>query len=184
MGAPFYVTEDDYLAGADAARFLFKKLEKAKGADKGKAKAVDKGKGKAEDMGKGKEADKGADGNASPRVKAEPVEARVGVKAEPVSPPRGRKRPRRSAAAVVRSYAVPDSDDEAIAAVEDREDEFAEFRGGVSKEKEKGKDKGVETVSALEEWVKALGELLKEEQHKVCPRSVLFGWCGADVCGA
>ncbi|KAJ7505323.1 hypothetical protein B0H11DRAFT_415511 [Mycena galericulata] len=127
QGAPFYATEDDYLSGQDAARFLFKKLEKGKGMDKGKGKA----------------ADTGTAASGWPRVKAEPVEARVAVKGESTSPPRGRKRPRRSAAAAVHSYAVPDSDDEAIAAAEDREDEFAEYRRGISKENSKGK--GVET---------------------------------------
>ncbi|KAJ6559193.1 hypothetical protein DFH09DRAFT_1083787 [Mycena vulgaris] len=88
-------------------------------------------------------------------IKTEPVELLAGS-------PRGRKRPRRSAATAVNSYAVPDSDDEAIAAAEDREDEFAEFRmggGGVKK-------KTVRVETHLERWVKALGELLKEEQRK------------------
>ncbi|KAJ7459859.1 hypothetical protein FB451DRAFT_1271766 [Mycena latifolia] len=126
QGAPFYKTEDDYLAGADAARHLLKKL----------------GKGKDKEVAP-----------ASPaRVKVEPVEAVAGS-------PRGKKRPRRSAAAV--SYAVPGSDDEAIAEEEDLEDEFAEFRlGGAAKKKT------VKVESHLERWIKALGELQKEEQRK------------------
>ncbi|KAJ7134623.1 hypothetical protein C8R44DRAFT_697289 [Mycena epipterygia] len=100
--------------------------------------------------GKGKEAQPGS----PTRVKMEPVEAVAGS-------PRGKKRPRRSAAAAVNSYAVPDSDDEAIAAEEDRDDEFAEFRMGGGARK-----KAVKVETHLERWIKALGELLKEEQRK------------------
>ncbi|KIM43202.1 hypothetical protein M413DRAFT_18303 [Hebeloma cylindrosporum] len=63
---------------------------------------------------------------------------------------RGKKRPRRSAAITVQSYAVPDSDDEAIA-----EDE--------SKDQEERK---VQHESNLQLWVKHLGQLLKEETRK------------------
>ncbi|KAJ7644135.1 hypothetical protein FB45DRAFT_735982 [Roridomyces roridus] len=98
-------------------------------------------------------------------IKVEPVEMRP-VKVEPVSPPRGRKRPRRSAATAVSSYAVPDSDDEAITSLEDREGEYAEFRGISSKDKVKVKVKAMQTVSPLEEWVKALEEINKDEQRK------------------
>ncbi|KAJ7250871.1 hypothetical protein B0H12DRAFT_1324188 [Mycena haematopus] len=150
-GAPFYKTEDDYLAGADAARFLLKKLEgksKAKGAD-------DK-----QDV---------AQPPSPAPVKKESIESAVG------SPPSlKRKRPRRSAAAAANSYVVPDSDDEAIAAEEDKNDEFAEFRlgslsGGKKKAKAENKDKKSKVQRAetnLEAWIKALGELQKEEQRK------------------
>ncbi|KAJ6477448.1 hypothetical protein C8R47DRAFT_1140603 [Mycena vitilis] len=140
-GAPFYATEDEYLAGADTARFLLKKLSKGKG--------------------KGKE---GAPAPTTPtRVKAEPVDAVAPGLGSPSQ--RGRKRPRRSAATAVNSYAVPDSDDEAIAAEEDRNDEFAEFRMGAGAEKKKlAKAEKVETH--LEMWITALDGLFKEEQRK------------------
>jgi hypothetical protein len=78
------------------------------------------------------------------------------IKAEPSSF-RGKKRPRRMAAATITSYAVPDSDDEAIAGEEDVE--FSLFGGGQERKK-----KRVETN--LQRWIKHLGELLKEEQRK------------------
>jgi len=64
---------------------------------------------------------------------------------------RGKKRPRRSAATTVRSYAVPDSDDEAIAEEEvmDRE------------------ERKVQPESNLQLWINHLGQLLKEETRKV-----------------
>ncbi|KAJ6584983.1 hypothetical protein B0H19DRAFT_1107570 [Mycena capillaripes] len=138
--APFYATEDDYLAGVDAARFLLKKISKGKGKEGGVLVLVPA---------------------TPPRVKAEPVET---VAPGSGSPSRGRKRPRRSAATAVNSYAVPDSDDEAIAAEEDRNDEFAEFRMGGGAKKKVTKVERVETH--LEAWIKALEELLKEEQRK------------------
>ncbi|KAJ7044120.1 hypothetical protein C8F04DRAFT_1389517 [Mycena alexandri] len=133
QGAPFYATENDYLAGADSAR-----LKKIKG--KGREGAPAPG--------------------TPPRVKTEP-DVKVEVTS---SPPRGKKRPRRSAT-VVSSYAVPGSDDEAIADEEDLNGEFAEFRmpGGGLKRKV-AKVERVET--SLEAWTKALGVLLKEEQRK------------------
>ncbi|KAF7365217.1 hypothetical protein MVEN_00393300 [Mycena venus] len=147
-GAPFYKTEDDYLAGADAARFLLKKLV-------GKTKASE-----------GKERKEVPQTPASPHVKTEPVEAAPGS-----ASPHKRKRPRRSAAAAVNSYAVPDSDDEAIAAEEDKNDEFAEFRlgslgGGKKKLKVEGKEGKPKVQTDLEAWIQALGELYKEEQRK------------------
>ncbi|KAJ6508787.1 hypothetical protein C8R45DRAFT_968704 [Mycena sanguinolenta] len=146
-GAPFYKTEHDYLAEADAALFLLKKL-------KGKAKAT------------------GMDGNedapqpaSSPLVKKEFVEPVVG---SPSS--HKRKRPRRSAAVAVNSYVVPDSDDEAIAAEEDKNDEFAEYRlgslSGNKKSKSEDKPKEQRPETDFELWVKALAELHKEEQRK------------------
>jgi hypothetical protein len=166
-GAPFYETEDDYLAGADAARYLLKKL-----------------------MGKVKEKEKRAEGGQEEA--AQDASSSSGVKAESVEPAMGspsshkRKRPRRSAAAAVNSYAVPDSDDDAIAAEEDKNDEFAEFRLGTlggAKKKEKVKleevkeRKGkVSGETDLEAWVKALGELHKEEQRKVSAACVVVVW--------
>ncbi|KAJ7095869.1 hypothetical protein B0H15DRAFT_827409 [Mycena belliarum] len=127
QGAPFYTTEDEYLAGADSARLMLKRL------------------------GKGKQRETGS----PPCVKVEPVDL------VSVGSPRGKKRPRRSAAVTAVNYAVPDSDDDAIAAEEDREDEFAEYRtGGVPRKKV------AKVETSLERWVEALGKLLKEEQHK------------------
>ncbi|KAJ7109731.1 hypothetical protein C8R43DRAFT_1079587 [Mycena crocata] len=99
---------------------------------------------------------KAKSGGTPTRVKMEPVDALAGSPSG-----RGKKRPRRSAAAAVNSYAVPDSDDEAIAAEEDREDEFAEYRMGGG-----AKKKAIKVETSLERWIKALSELLKEEQQK------------------
>ncbi|KAK7048365.1 hypothetical protein R3P38DRAFT_2868905 [Favolaschia claudopus] len=143
-GAPFYRTEEDYLGNSDVARFLLKKL---KGKDKGQ---------------EGQQPQLPT--QTSPRVKAEPVELTA------ASPsPRKRKRPRRSATAV--DYAVPDSDDEAIAAEEDMNDEFAEYRlgslgGGKMKAKADIKVAAPKADTDLALWIKALEELNKEEQRK------------------
>jgi len=67
---------------------------------------------------------------------------------------RGKKRPRRSAVVTVQSYAVPDSDDEAIA--EEKID---------NQEEEK-----VQHESNLQLWIKHLAQLLKEETRKVRDR--------------
>jgi hypothetical protein len=77
-------------------------------------------------------------------------------KSEGAGSPRPKKRPRRMAAATVRSYTVPDSDDEAIA------DDYDSHRLG---EKEQRKKKKVETN--LQRWIKQLSVLLKDEQAKV-----------------
>lgn len=66
--------------------------------------------------------------------------------------PRSRKRPRRTAAATVRSYVVPDSDDEAVA------DEEVDIGGQERKKK---------VESNLQRWIKQLSILLKDEQRKV-----------------
>lgn len=69
--------------------------------------------------------------------------------------PRGRKRPRRSAAASVKSYVVPDSDDEAI----------AEQDATISRAlKVQAKKKKVE--SNLQQWIKHLSIILGEEKKK------------------
>ncbi|KAF8134795.1 hypothetical protein K438DRAFT_1693855 [Mycena galopus ATCC 62051] len=149
-GAPFYRTEEDYLPGSDAARFLLKNLV-------GKATANDT------------EVKQDASQTSSSRVKKESVEPAVG---SPSS--HKRKRPRRSAAAAVSSYIVPDSDDEAIAAEEDKNDEFAEYRlGSLGGEKKKakadskeGKPKLQRVETDLQAWIKALEGLYKEEQGK------------------
>lgn len=81
------------------------------------------------------------------------------VKVEKVSmsPARGRKRLRRSAATSVKSYAVPDSDDEAIV------DEKPDYLGW--EDSKSAKRKKVE--SNLQRWIKHLTVLQKEEQKKV-----------------
>lgn len=68
---------------------------------------------------------------------------------------RGKKRPRRSTAVSIRSYAVPDSDDDAIVG----DSGFSGY-SDIDKKK-KIKD------SSLQIWIKHLAELLKEEQRKV-----------------
>jgi hypothetical protein len=66
-----------------------------------------------------------------------------------------KKRPRRTAAATIRSYVVPDSDDEDIA-------EEAEITWGMHVDAKKRK-----VESNLQQWIKELSVLLKEEQRKV-----------------
>lgn len=70
--------------------------------------------------------------------------------------PRGKRRPRRSAAASVKSYVVPDSDDEEIA-------------GGKSDDHVKKR----RVESNLQRWIKHLTLLYKEEQKKVIRRGPL-----------
>ena len=67
---------------------------------------------------------------------------------------RGKKRPRRMAATSVRSYIVPDSDDEAIAG-----DSDSGMRCGQARKKK--------VESNLQQWIKHLSILLKDEQKKV-----------------
>ena len=64
---------------------------------------------------------------------------------------RGKKRPRRSAVVTVQSYAVPDSDDEAIA----------------ENEIDHQEERKAQQESNLQLWIKHLGQLLKEETRKV-----------------
>ena len=73
----------------------------------------------------------------------------------------GRKRPRRSVATSVKSYVVPDSDDEQI--VVDGEDESLQ-RFAKKRRQE----------SNMQRWIKQLAVLYKEEQRKV--RSISFLW--------
>ncbi|OBZ71375.1 hypothetical protein A0H81_08367 [Grifola frondosa] len=65
---------------------------------------------------------------------------------------RGRKRPRRSTTTIVKSYVVPDSDDEEIA---DVQDELVQKHAKTRK-----------VESNLQRWIKHLAILLKEEQKK------------------
>src|SRR5215471_149948 len=67
----------------------------------------------------------------------------------------GKKRPRRTAAVTVKSYAVPDSDDEAI--VDDEEIPVV-MKREVRRRK---------IESNLQRWIKQLSILHKEEQRKV-----------------
>ena len=78
------------------------------------------------------------------------------LKKSSASPSRGKKRPRRSAASTVKSYLVPDSDDESIL------DEHKP--DSVSLTKEAGKKKA---ESNLQRWIKHLTGLQKEELKKV-----------------
>ncbi|EGN92146.1 hypothetical protein SERLA73DRAFT_173118 [Serpula lacrymans var. lacrymans S7.3] len=73
------------------------------------------------------------------------------------SPRPQKKRPRRSAAASVRSYAIPDSDDEAIAEEDDDTVENALMTLQAKKRK---------VESNLQRWIKHLAVLLKDEQRK------------------
>lgn len=68
---------------------------------------------------------------------------------------RGKKRPRRSAAVTVQSYAVPDSDDEDIVN-EDDEDSFR-----IDDQEKKSKE------TNLQLWIKHLSDILKVETRKV-----------------
>jgi hypothetical protein len=70
---------------------------------------------------------------------------------------KGRKRLRRSAASTVKSYVVPDSDDEAI--VDEKPDVYP--WGEVKKAKQR------KVESNLQRWIKHLTSLQKEEQKKV-----------------
>ncbi|KZT25395.1 hypothetical protein NEOLEDRAFT_1156310 [Neolentinus lepideus HHB14362 ss-1] len=68
---------------------------------------------------------------------------------------RGKKRPRRSAAASVKSYAIPDSDDETIA------EEDATISRAMKAQAKKKKFE-----SNLQQWIKHLSVILKEEKKK------------------
>jgi len=71
----------------------------------------------------------------------------------------GLRRPRRTTAATIRSYAVPDSDDDDIA-------EEAETAWAMHVDVKKRK-----VESNLQQWIKELSVLLKEEQRKVSHHS-------------
>ena len=74
---------------------------------------------------------------------------------------KGKKRPRRSAASTVKSYLVPDSDDESIL------DEHKPDSMTLTQSKEAGKKKA---ESNLQRWIKHLTALQKEELKKVSSR--------------
>ena len=78
-----------------------------------------------------------------------------------VSPSRTKKRPRRTAASTVKSYLVPDSDDESI--LEEQKPDSVSW----AKSKEAGKRKA---ESNLQRWIKHLTTLQKEELKKVGSR--------------
>ena len=77
------------------------------------------------------------------------------------SPSKNKKRPRRSVASTVKSYLVPDSDDESIL------DEHKPDSVSLAKSKEAGKRKA---ESNLQRWIKHLTVLQKEELKKVSNR--------------
>ncbi|KAK7689999.1 hypothetical protein QCA50_006641 [Cerrena zonata] len=73
----------------------------------------------------------------------------------PVGPSRGQKRPRRSVAAPVKSYVVPDSDDDEIVDADDAMIKQTSVQARKRKEE-----------SNMQKWIKHLSVLLKEEQKK------------------
>ncbi|KDQ62290.1 hypothetical protein JAAARDRAFT_30185 [Jaapia argillacea MUCL 33604] len=77
--------------------------------------------------------------------------------ADPQTSSRGKKRPRRTASTSVKSYVVPDSDDEAIA--DDSADTALSHKMKLQAKKRKDE-------TTLSRWVKHLSILLKEEQKK------------------
>lgn len=79
------------------------------------------------------------------------------------SPSRNKKRPRRFAASTVKSYLVPDSDDETIL------DEHKPDSMSLAKSKEAGKRKA---ESNLQRWIKHLTALQKEELKRVSNRGL------------
>ena len=90
------------------------------------------------------------------------------------SPSRNKKRPRRSAASIVKSYLVPDSDDESIL------DEQKPNSMSWTKSKEAGKRKA---ESNLQRWIKHLTALQKEELKKVSRRWSSTFFLGSNLCG-
>ena len=74
------------------------------------------------------------------------------------SPSKSKKRPRRSAASTVKSYLIPDSDDESI--LDERKPDSASW----AKSTEAGKKKA---ESNLQRWIKHLTALQREELKKV-----------------
>ena len=90
------------------------------------------------------------------------------------SPSRNKKRPRRYAASTVKSYLVPDSDDESIL------DEHKPDSVSLAKSKEAGKRKA---ESNLQRWIKHLTALQREELKKVSNRELNPSFLGPDFCG-
>lgn len=85
----------------------------------------------------------------------------IPIKKVSAGPSRSKKRPRRSAASTVKSYLVPDSDDESIL------DERKQDSLSLAISKEVGKKKA---ESNLQRWIKHLTVLQKEELKKVSNR--------------
>ncbi|PPQ69611.1 hypothetical protein CVT24_001367 [Panaeolus cyanescens] len=85
--------------------------------------------------------------------KAVKVETEANTNLRTPTPSASRKRPRRSAAHTVQSYAVPDSDDEAIAAEEPLM-------------KDDDQESKPRSETNLQLWIKHLGQLLKVEMRK------------------
>jgi hypothetical protein len=92
------------------------------------------------------------------RIKAENIPMVLPVPRPPDGSSRSRPRPRRIAAETVRSYAVPDSDDEGIL---DGQSDIARL---------KGLSKKIRVESSLQCWIRHLSALLKDEHQKVRDR--------------
>jgi len=90
------------------------------------------------------------------------------------SPSRNKKRPRRYAASTVKSYLVPDSDDESIL------DGHKPDSVSLAKSKEAGKRKA---ESNLQRWIKHLTALQKEELKKVSNRESNPFFLRPEFCG-
>ncbi|TFK64618.1 hypothetical protein BDN72DRAFT_254986 [Pluteus cervinus] len=129
LGAEFFVDEDDYIAKTDAARRMLRSKIKT-------------------------ESPSSSSCSMGPPCSEASSSYSAVMKEDFESPSssRGKKRPRRSAAAV-RSYAVPDSDDEAIMEV----DELLPMDR---------KCQGQSPETSLQLWLKNLGDLCKQEQRK------------------
>ncbi|KAI6044807.1 hypothetical protein EDC04DRAFT_2932465 [Pisolithus marmoratus] len=128
LGAEFYFSEEDYLCKQSS-------VVETRQHGKHRAKVVKK--------------------ETSPTTVSHPL-----CQADPCSstPPRiSRKRPRRSTAATVASYIIPDSDDEAIVESDDE-------NAMVTLMTMQAKKRRVE--SNLQRWIKHLSALLTEEQRK------------------
>ena len=90
------------------------------------------------------------------------------------SPSKNKKRPRRSAASFVKSYLVPDSDDESIL------DEQKPDGVSLVQSTEAGKRKA---ESNLQRWIKHLTALQKEELKKVSNREFNPSFLHPEFCG-
>jgi len=96
-----------------------------------------------------------------PKLKVEVSQSRPPSPGYPSAGPRGRRRPRRSAAQSVRSYAVPGSDDEAIAEDSQCEDDCED-------------DQTRPMATNLQLWIKHLSQLLKTEMRKHAEKKKRF----------
>lgn len=100
----------------------------------------------------------GSGPSSPPSVAPVSLTAPLVPKKSGTSPSKGKKRPRRSVASTVKSYVVPDSDDESIL------EEHKPDSVSLEKSKEVGKKKA---ESNLQRWIKHLTTLQKEELKKV-----------------